>query len=78
MMMDFNDAAPHAFGGIEALEARAEVLMQEAIEMMIGIADALTEPDEPPIPVEQRRKACLDLCAKVFDRLQGEETTMEK
>ena len=71
-MIDFNDATPQQFGGFEALEAKAEVLMQEAIEMMASIADALTEPDEPPIPVEQRRKACLDLCAKVFDRLVNE------
>jgi len=57
------------FHGIEAMEAKAEVLMAEAIEAMDKVADGLTERDEPPIPLEDRKKAIMHLCEETFDRL---------
>lgn len=65
---------PDAFVGkgfqatFDAWGAKADVLMEAAINVMEGIAADLAEPDER-WPIEHRRKACLDLCAETFDRL---------
>jgi hypothetical protein len=53
----------------DPLEVRAEVLMQDAIELMDEVADRFAGWDGPPISVTARRNACLGLCAEVFDRL---------
>jgi hypothetical protein len=42
--------------GPEALEARAQVLMQQVTEAMDKLADGLNEPDELPISSELRLK----------------------
>lgn len=55
---------------MEAMEAKAEVLMGDAIDAMNEIARSLTEYDEPPIPMAERRAACIKLCAETFDRLE--------
>ena len=52
----------------DAWSAKCDVLMEAAVNAMEGIAADLTEPDEQ-WPIEERRKACLDLCAETFDRL---------
>jgi hypothetical protein len=60
--------------GPEALEARKQVLMQQAAEAMDKLADGLTEPDELPISSELRRKVCIKLCAETFDQLKQKES----
>ena len=61
------------FECMEAMEAKAEVLMADAIEAMDAIADGLTDPRaEPPISEAERRAAVLLLCEHTFDRLMRE------
>lgn len=55
---------------MEALEARAEVLMADAIEAVNRVADSLVERDEPRISGPERRAACIKICAETFDRLE--------
>jgi hypothetical protein len=57
---------------MEAMEAKAEVFMSEAIEAMERIADSLTGHDEPRITNAERRAAVIKLCADTFDRLVQE------
>lgn len=64
---------PGGLDPFEAWQARAEVLMEAAITAMEGIAADLIEPGEEPFPLERRRQACLDLCAKTFDRLTARQ-----
>lgn len=54
---------------MDACGAKAEVYMQDAAEQVWNIASCLTEPDEEPISLEQRRGAYLSMCAEAFDRL---------
>ena len=65
--------------GPEAMEAKAEVLMADAIEVMDDLADGLTERDpetgdylEPPIPMAERREVIVRMCGETFDRLMRE------
>jgi len=60
------------FGMLDGTEGKAEVLMADAIEAMHEAANMLTDHEEPPIPMEARREACLRLCGETFDRLQKE------
>jgi hypothetical protein len=61
------------FKCMEAMEAKAEVFMADAIEAMDVIADGLTDPRaEPPISEAERRAAMLRLCEETFDRLMRE------
>jgi hypothetical protein len=53
------------------MDAKAEILMELAIEQMDRIANRLVEHDEPPISFAERRAACVRLCAEVFDRLHA-------
>lgn len=57
---------------IEAMEAKADVLMADAIEAMNEIADGLVERDEPRIPASERLAACVRTCIETFDRLERE------
>ncbi len=69
MSSGFDSYPDLTFDGLEAMEAKAEVLMEAVIEQMEAIARDLIEPDELSIAVEKRRAACLQLCADTFDRL---------
>lgn len=63
------------FHGIEAANAKAEVLMEAAIKQMREVERALLEPWDEPFPAHQRRAACLRLCAETFDRLEQQRKT---
>jgi hypothetical protein len=57
---------------IEPMDAKAEVLMEAAIEQMDRIGRALVEPDES-FSFAERRAACIRLCTNVFDRLNAKK-----
>jgi len=53
----------------EASDAKAEVLMEEAIEIMDDFADQLTDRDEPPIPTVERKEVMMKMFEQTFERL---------
>lgn len=53
---------------VEPLDAKAEVLMEQAIAQMEHVAIALFGHEDLPSFAE-RRAACIRLCAQVFDRV---------
>ena len=53
----------------EAMGARLELALEDAIDWLNMEADALVDPLEDPIPRTARRRAFLEIAAKTFDRV---------
>lgn len=73
----FEEFAAHircneAFGYEHAMDAKAEVLMSDAIEAMNEWAFELNEDTTTPITRAERKMAVLRLCGETFERLERE------